>query len=408
MAQHADTVRTAPQDRMARRNALVLSCAQALYFIGSSIQIALSGIVGHLLADDKSLATLPVTFFVLGTLATTIPASMFMRRHGRRAGFRLGAAFGVFSTLLAIYAIFAFEFWLFCFALFASGGYQAFAQYYRFAAADTASLAFRPTAISWVLAGGLVAAIAGPQLIIYTKALFAPVMYAGSFAASACASLLAFAVLGLLNIPRPPETAADGSRPRPLLEILKQRKLKIAILSGMVTYASMSFVMTATPLAMVACNHPLDSAALAIQWHVLAMFAPSFFTGRLIARFGREPVVLAGLAMLGSAGVVALSGIEIWQFNLAMALLGVGWNLGYIGSTTMITDCHRPEERNKVQALNEFLVFGLVALATFASGKLLHESGWESVTVSYLPFVVVAGGLVLLQLVRSRPAAFPG
>jgi MFS family permease len=348
-------------DRRARRNAIILSLAQALYMIGAAIQITLAGLVGHLLADDKSFATFPITSYVLGTLISTVPASMLMRRVGRRTGFQVGAIFGMASASLAVYAIFVSSFALFCLALLFSGSYQAFAQYYRFAAADTASAAFRPKAISWVLAGGLIAAVAGPQLVIYTRDVLAPVMYAGSFMASACASFVALGILSLVDIPKSPATSADGTPPRPLREILRQVKLRIAIFTGMVSYASMTFIMTATPLAMVAYNHSVDEAAMAIQWHVLAMFAPSFVTGHLIERFGRERVVFAGLTLLASAGMVAVSGLAIWQFNLTMILLGLGWNFGYIGSTTMVTDCHRPEERNKVQAVNEFMVFGLVA-----------------------------------------------
>ncbi len=400
---HTQTIPAAPisDDRRAKRNTLVLSLAQALYYVGAAIQVTVSGLVGHMLADDKSLATLPVTTFILGTLVSTVPASMLMRRAGRRAGFLLGASLGVTSATLATYAIYDRSFLLFCVAFFIIGGYQAFAQYYRFAAADTASEAFRPKAISWVLAGGLVAAVAGPQLVIYTKDALAPVIYAGSFIATACASLFAIGVLSFVDIPKPPTTGAGGTPPRPLREILKQVKLRIAIVTGMVSYASMTFIMTATPLAMVACNHSVDSAAWAIQWHILAMFAPSFFTGQLIDRFGRERVILAGLVLLGSAGLVALSGQALWQFYLAMVLLGVGWNFGYIGSTTLVTDCHRPEERNKVQAVNEFMVFGLVAFASFFSGKLLHDVGWTTVTVSYLPFVALAAGLALMLSIKG-------
>ena len=388
-------------DRRARRNALVLSVAQALYYVGATIQVATTGLVGFMLADDKSLATLPVTAFVLGSLVSTVPASMFMRQVGRRVGFQLGATLGALSAMLATYAIFERSFWLFCFAIFVAGTYQAFAQYYRFAAADTASEAFRPRAISWVLAGGVVAAVVGPQLVIYTKDALAPVTFAGVFVASAAASILAIGVVSLIDIPKAPKAAADGTKPRPLREILKQTKLRIAIFSGMVSYGSMAFLMTATPLAMVACNHSVDSAAWAIQWHILSMFAPSFVTGRLIDRFGRERIVLTGLLFLAGAGVVGHMGISLWNFNLAMILLGVGWNFGFIGSTTMVTDCHRPEERNKVQAFNEFMVFGLLAFASFFSGKLLHDVGWEMVTVSYLPFVALAAGLVLMLSVRG-------
>jgi MFS family permease len=398
---HSIQPQLASNDRRARRNTLILSLAQALYMIGAAIQITLAGLVGHLLADDKSYATFPITAYVLGTLISTVPASMLMRRVGRRTGFLVGASLGVVSASIAVYAIFEMSFPIFCLALLFSGGYQAFAQYYRFAAADTASAEFRPKAISWVLAGGLIAAVVGPQLVIYTKDALAPVVYAGSFVASACSAILALGILSLVDIPKAPEASVDGSPPRTLREILRQVKLRIAIFTGMVSYASMTFVMTATPLAMVACNHSVDSAAMAIQWHVLAMFAPSFITGHLIARFGRERIVFAGLVLLAGAGLIAVSGLAIWQFNLAMILLGLGWNFGYVGSTTMVTDCHRPEERNKVQAVNEFMVFGLVAVASFSSGKLLHEMGWFTVAVTYLPLVALAAGLVLMLSVRS-------
>ncbi len=388
-------------DRRARRNVAILASAQVLYLVGATILLTVNGLVGHMIADDKSLATLPVTTYVLGTLASTVPASLLMRRVGRRAGFQLGALFALMSASLAIFAIFERSFWLYCMATTLAGVYQAFAQYYRFAAADTASEAFKPKAISWVMAGGLVAAVVGPQLVILTKDIFAPVFYAGSFVASATTAVLAMFVLCFVDIPRPSAQGTPGKQPRALGEILRQPKLRVAILTGMVSYGSMNFVMTATPLAMVGCNHSVESAAHAIQWHVFAMFAPSFVTGHLINRFGRERIVLTGLLLLASSGLAAMTGLALWQFNLAMVLLGLGWNFGYIGSTTMVTDCHRPEERNKIQAVNEFMVFGLVAVASFSSGKVLHIAGWNMVTVAYLPFVALAAGLILLLLLRG-------
>lgn len=402
MAHENETTRqVSGDDARARRNTFVLSAAQALYMVSATIQITVSGLVGYLLADDKSLATFPVTAYVLGTLIATVPASLFMRRVGRRRGFQLGALMGMTSAILAVFALYESSFPLFCFAMMISGGYQAFAQYYRFAAADTASDAFRPKAISWVLAGGLVAAFVAPQIVIYSKDALAPVTFAGTFIASAMAGIIAMAVLAFVDIPVAAATDEAGIPPRSLREILRQVKLRIAILTGMVSYGSMTFVMTAAPLAMAAGNHSLPSAAFAIQWHIVAMFAPSFFTGQLIARFGRERIVLAGLILLACAGLVAASGQEIWQFNLCLILLGVGWNFGYIGSTTMVTDCHRPEERNKVQAINEFMVFGFVALASYSSGKLLHDGGWGSVAVAFLPFVALAAGLALMLAVRG-------
>lgn len=388
-------------DARARRNALVLSAAQALFGTGNSILIALGGLAGHMLVEDKSLATLPITTYVLGTALSTVPASFLMRAVGRRNGFYVGASFAALSGFLAAYAIFISSFWLFCLATSFNGVYQAFGQYYRFAAADTASDAFRPKAISWVLAGGLVAAVAGPQIAIYTKELFAPVLFAGAFVASGIAGLAALAVLSFVDIPPQPRRGVDGAAPRPLREVLAQPRLLVAIACGTVSFATMTFVMTAGPLAMVACNHSIDSAAWAIQWHVLAMFAPSFFTGHLIQRFGREPIVLAGLALLAAAGVVGLSGIDLIHFNLALILLGVGWNFGFIGATTMVTDCHRPEERGAVQAVNEFTIFGTVALGSFASGKILNDFGWEAVAWTVLPAVALAAMLLIAQMARS-------
>lgn len=398
----ADAEDDPASERRARRNVVVLAVAEALYRSVGAILIAVGGLSGHMLADDKSLATLPITTYVLGTATITMPASFAMRMLGRRVGFLIGASFGMAGTSLAAYAIYVQNFWLFCLATSLVGGYQAFSQYHRFAATDTASAAFRPKAVAWVLVGGLLAAVLGPQIVIYTKELFAPVLFAGSFAVAALVCMASMGVIAWLDIPKPPRRGEGGQAPRPLLEILSQPRLIIAIFCGMVSYAVMNFVMTATPLAMVACDHPISAAAHAIQWHLVAMFAPGFFTGHLIARFGREPVVLAGLALFVASGLVALSGLAEWQFNLALILLGLGWNFSFVGATTMVTDCHRPEERNKVQAVNEFLIFGLVALGAFSSGKIMHAFGWASISYTVFPLVAVAALLVVLAMVRGR------
>lgn len=391
-------------DRLARKNAFILCAAQALYGAGASIIITLGGLVGHYLALDKGLATLPVTTYVLGTALSTVPASLFMKVVGRRIGFMVGAGFGVASSLLAVYAIFHGSFWLFCTATFLAGGYQASSMYYRFAAADTASDAFKAKAISWVLAGGIAAAILGPQVVIWTKSLFDPILFAGTFAASAGLSLLGFAILNFVDIPKPSEQVFDQP-PRPLAEILRQKRLLVAIFCGMVSYGIMNLVMTATPLAMVACNHTVDDAAFVIQWHILAMFVPSFFTGNLINRFGVERVIAVGCVLLAGAGIAALSGIGIIHFWIALVLLGVGWNFGFVGATTMVTDCYRPSERNKVQAANDMAVFATVAFASFSSGNLLHHVGWEAVAWSLFPFVAAALALVLIQGLSPRRTA---
>ena len=391
-------------DRRARRNAFILCAAQAMYGAGASIIITLGGLAGHYLAIDKGLATLPVTTFVLGTAVSTVPASLFMKAVGRRIGFMTGAGFGIASSLLAVHALFNGSFLLFCLATFLAGAYQASSMYYRFAAADTASDAFKAKAISWVLAGGIAAAILGPQVVIWTRALFEPVLFAGTFAASAGLSLLGFAILNFLDIPKPSEQVFDRP-PRPLAEILRQKRLLVAIFCGMVSYGIMNLVMTATPLAMVACNHTVDDAAFVIQWHILAMFAPSFFTGHLINRFGVERIIAAGCLLLTGAGIAALSGIGIIHFWIALVLLGIGWNFGFVGATAMVTDCYHPSERNKVQAANDMAVFAAVVLASFSSGNLLHHVGWEAVAWSLFPFVASAMALVVLQTFRQRRTA---
>lgn len=380
-------------DRLARRNAIILSAAQAFYGASATIMATLGGLVGHQLADDKSFATLPITTFVLGTACFTVPASLFMRVVGRRIGFMTGAAFGVASGALAVYAIFIQSFWLFCLATYLCGGYQAFAMYYRFAAADTASETFKARAISWVLVGGVISAIAGPQIVIWSRGLFDPVMFAGSYAASMALAICAFVLLSFVTIPKPSETVF-AQPARPMGEILSQPRLLVAMACGMVSYGIMNLVMTATPLAMVACDLSIDDAAFVIQWHALAMFAPSFFTGHVIARFGKEKVIAVGLMLLAGCGVVALLGIDISHFWLALVLLGLGWNFGFVGATALVTDCYRPAERNKVQAINDLAVFAAVAFASFSSGNLLARIGWDAVAISLFPFVAIALALV--------------
>lgn len=391
-------------DRLARRNSFVLSAAQALYGSSATIIITLGGLVGYQLADDKSLATLPITSYVLGTACLTVPASLFMRVVGRRIGFMTGAGFGVASGALAVFAIYAQSFWLFCLATLLCGGYQACAMYYRFAAADTASEAFKAKAISWVLAGGVIAAVMGPQIVIWTKDLFDPVMFAGSYAASMLLAVSAFALLSFIDIPKPSETVFSQPARR-MGEILAQPRLLVAMACGMVSYGIMNLVMTATPLAMVACNLSIEDAAFVIQWHVLAMFTPSFFTGHVIARLGKERVIAAGLVLLAGCGAVALAGVEIANFWAALVLLGLGWNFAFVGATAMVTDCYRPAERNKVQAVNDLAVFVTVAFASYSSGSLLNRIGWDAVATSLFPFVAIALALIWwLSWHAKRPA----
>lgn len=390
------SAQTAPaaDDQLARRNAFLLALAQAIGGALASIVITTGPLVGYMmLAEDKSLATVPVSAMVLGTAFGTLPAGMIMRRFGRRAGFMGASLLAAVSGLIAAYAVFQNTFGLFAVACGMGGFAGAFVQQYRFAAADTASDAFKPKAISWVLAGGVLAGVVGPQTVIATKDMFEPILFAGTYLAQAGLSIISLILVSFIKIPKPPkQTATSGGRP--ILEIMRQPRFIVAAACGICSYALMSLVMTATPLAMIGCGLSETDAALGIQWHVMAMFGPSFFTGNLIARFGKETIVSIGLALLAACSVVALMGVELANFWTALILLGLGWNFGFIGATAMLTDTYRPEERNMVQATNDFLVFGFVALASFSSGALLNAFGWDTVNWLVFPFVVLC--LILL------------
>jgi len=395
-------------DSLAKRNALLLGLAQAMGGALASIVIATGPLVGYMmLSEDKSLATLPVSAMVLGTAFGTLPAGMIMRRFGRRAGFMGASLLSAVSGLVASLAVFQNSFLLFVLACGAGGVAGAFVQQYRFAAADTASEAFKPKAISWVLAGGVLAGVVGPQTVIFTKDLFDPIMFAGTYLAQAGLSMIAFCVVAFLKIPKPTlEERKTGGRP--IAEIMAQPRFIVAAACGICSYALMSLVMTATPLAMIACGLSETDAALGIQWHVIAMFGPSFFTGSLIARFGKETIVSVGLLLLAGCSVVALMGIELAHFWTALVLLGLGWNFGFIGATAMLTDTYRPEERNMVQATNDFLVFGFVAAASFSSGALLTFFGWETINMLVFPFVVLCFALLGWLWISGRRTVATG
>ena len=374
----------------ARRNILVLTAAQALGGASPPIIISLGGIVGQTLSSAPALATLPVSLYNLGLALGTIPAAMVMRRFGRRSGYLFGASIGVVAGLVATLGIVGATFVIFCLGTFMAGFYGAYVQSYRFAAADAATGALKAKAISWVMIGGLAAAVIGPQLVIWTREALPAAPFAGSFLSQAALALLALPVLMLLRAPKPAAPAGGAhSGGRPLGEIMRTPRFILAVSAGVVSYGLMSFVMTAAPMAMVGCGFTVGEAAFGIQWHVLAMFAPSFVTGSLIARFGKEMITALGLVLLAASGAVALSGLELGNFFGSLILLGLGWNFGFIGATAMITDCHTPEERGKVQGANDFIVFGTVAIASFSSGSLLTASGWEAINWMMFPIVVI-------------------
>jgi MFS family permease len=399
----ANATDAAAGDRLARRNALVLAFCQALAGANSAVIVGTAGIIGGMLAPDKSLATVPVSTYVLGLWAATLPTGMIAKRFGRLAAFEAGAFCGMLAGLTCATAVMLGSFALLCLGTAFGGFYAAAHQSYRFAAADTASEAFRPKAISWVLAGGVLAGVLGPQLIIATKSILPEYLFAASYFAQAGVAVLAACVLPLVRYPKAATTAGRAGAGRPLAVIFRQPRLIAAVICGVAGYATMNLIMTSAPVAMVDCHHGVDNAALGIQWHVMAMYAPSFFTGSLILRFGGGWVVAVGLAVIALGAVVGLLGISVAHFWINLILLGVGWNFAFVGATATVTDCHRPEERNKVQAVNDFLVFGTMAIASFSSGKLLADYGWILVNQVVIAAVLVAA-LVLAWVVLKRPA----
>ena len=390
-------------DGLARRNAFVLALAQAMGGAFTSITIALGGLVGvSLLGQGSKLATLPVSIMIVGTACGTIPAAMLLARLGRKRGFMLGALIAVAGGLTAFASIMNQDFLPYCLGTFLNGFAFAFVQQYRFAATEAASERFRPKAISYVLAGGIFAGVIGPQTVIASKDLFLPIEYAGAYLAQAGLCLVTIAILAFYRpVPQPPQT--DGVvTGRPLRAILAEPKVALAILCAVVAYSVMSLVMTAAPLAMVAHGHGADDAALGIQWHVIAMFAPSFVTGSLIARFGSRLITAIGLTILAGAGTAALLGVALHNFYLALILLGLGWNFGFIGGTAMLTESQRPEERARTQGANEFIVFGTVALASLSSGVLFQLIGWTSINWTLMPMVALPLTLIVIWSLATR------
>ena len=377
-----------------KRNVAVLAASQALFMTGATMLVILSGLVGLDLADDKALATLPVSAMMIGNALTMVPASLLMERIGRRPGFIFGALIGACGAAVAAAGIVDRDFRLFVLGTFIIGVYAGFAQYYRFAAADAASAGFKSKAISLVVAGGIVAALVGPELAKWSSGLLAPDRFVGSYLAVAGLALAAAVLLGLLDIPRLQEEEIREPG-RPLRRIMRQPVFLVAVLVGMMGYGVTILMMTAAPLAMAAYSHGLDHTAFIIQWHTLAMFAPAFFTGSLIHRFGVLNVMLFGLVLLGGCVVAALAGVDLGQFWFGLVALGLGWNFTFIGASTLLTEAYLPAERAKVQAANDLLVFGSVATASLLSGVLLDYFDWQVVNYSAIPFLVAAGAAIM-------------
>ena len=385
------TAVVAEPGREGRRTALLLAAAQAIVGSAAPIAISLGALAGqYLLGPDKSLATAPITGFNLGVALGSLPAAAAIRRLGHRGGFMTGTVITALGGLVATLALFQASFWLFAFGLAVIGAGGAFVQQFRFAAADNARPEFKARAISFVLAGGIVTAILGPQIVIHTRELLAPVMFAGSFASILVLAAAGAVVLSFLHsVPRT-SSAQESSTgdARPLAEIVTQPRFVAALFCVVGSYALMSFVMTGAPLAMVGCGLSTDDATLGISWHVMAMFGPSFFTGALIHRFGAERIVATGLVLLTGCALVALSGVALWQFWTALILLGLGWNFGFIGATAMVAASYRPSEKSKVQGFHDFVLFGSVAIASLLSGAVYNAWGWTM--LNWLVFPVTA------------------
>lgn len=398
---------TAPSDTVAKRNVLVLVGAQAILGAQMPMIFTIAGLAGQSLAPNACLATLPISCTVIGSMLTATPISSYMQKHGRRAGFVAGAIGGAIGAAVGALGLYLGSFVLFCLGGLLTGIYMSAQGFYRFAAADTASEAFRPKAISWVMAGGLLSAVLGPQLVKTTAdAMVVP--FLGTYL-----SVIALNVVGMflftgLTIPKPRPPVAGAATGRTKMELIRTPRIAVAMICATVSYALMNLVMTSSPLAVVGCGFTKGNAADIVTAHVLAMYAPSFFTGHLIARFGTERIVGVGLFILAGAGAVALTGVELENFFGAMILLGLGWNFGFIGATTMLAQEQSAVEKGRLQGLNDLVVFGGVTMASLSSGGLMNcaggsvEHGWQAVNLAMLPLLTMAGGALIWLAMRPK------
>ena len=402
------THHTLVDDRRAKKNVIVLVIAQAVVGAQLPIIFTIAGLAGMSLASNPCWATLPISLTVLANTLVATPMSWFMGRYGRRAGFWLGTAGGTLGAVIGAYALTQSSFGLFLVGAFFTGFYQSAQAFFRFAAADTASDAFRPKAISYVLAGGLISAVVGPQLVKLTaEAMLVP--FLGSYIAVVVLNLIGVVIFAFVDIPKP-EAQAEIGHPagRTTWEMITTPTIFVAIVVAMVSYALMNLLMTSTPLAVVGCGFDTGTAANIVSAHVLAMYVPSFFTGHLIARYGARQISATGLVIIGAAGVVGLMGVELENFYIALILLGIGWNFGFIGATTMLAGAHESYERGRIQGVNDMIVFGGVTLASLSSGALMNctgsnaEDGWVAVNLASLPLLVLAGAALIWLVMRPQ------
>ncbi|MGR3699703.1 MAG: MFS transporter [Roseovarius sp.] len=398
-----------PDDSRARRNVAVLVAAQAILGAQMPMIFVVGGLAGQSLASNICFATLPISLIVLGSMLSATPISHLMQRYGRRAGFVIGACAGAIGGAIGAYGLYTASFPIFLLGSLITGTYMSAQGFYRFAAADTASDAFRAKAISYVMAGGLLSAVIGPQLVKATsQAMVIP--FLGTYLAVIVLNIAGAFLFLLLDIPKPPVPAVDAPHGRTRMGLLKTPRIAVAVICATVSYALMNLVMTSTPLAVVGCGFDAGNAADVVTAHVLAMYIPSFFTGHLIARFGVEKIVATGLVILAGAGAVALNGVQLENFFAALILLGIGWNFGFIGATTMLAGAHAPHERGRMQGLNDLIVFGGVTFASLSSGGLMNcsggtpQAGWTSVNLAMAPFLMLAGGALIWLTLRPKDA----
>jgi MFS family permease len=388
----------------AKKNVAVLALCQVFFTSSAVILAVTASLVGFdMLGEDKTLATAPISGMVIGTALATFPAAMLMKRIGRRAGFRVGALIGMAGALVASLSIVWLNFWLFSFGVLLLGMFNGFAQHYRFAAADVASVAFRGRAISLVLAGGVAAAFLGPEIAKVSVDIIPAARFLGPYLVIVVLMAATMLVVGLVDIPVQDDGAGETAA-RPLRVIARQPAFVIAVLASVVGYSVMALMMTATPIAMVTHDHSFGDAAFVIQWHALAMFAPSFVTGSIIRRVGVVNVIIAGIVLIAASIAVALSGTGLAAFWIALFLLGIGWNFMFVGGTTLLTETYRPSERAKVQGVNDLAVFGSVAIASLSSGVLLQSFGWQAVSYGAVPFLLVASIAVAVFALSRRSA----
>jgi len=389
------------------RNISILASCQALMMSVTTMTVTISVLVGFALADNKAWATLPFTVQLVAGTLTSIPAAILMSRIGRKAAFMLATLLGMSAGVLCTYAIMQSSFELFVAGCIFIGMFNGFGFYYRFAAADAVDTNYKSRAIAYVLAGGVIAAFIGPNISIYTKDLIGNALFAGSFATLIGFYSLIFILLIFLKLPdEANHQAALKVSGRPLTSIMKQPCFIVALLSGMLGYGVMSLIMTATPLAMQHNHHALTDTSFVIQWHVLGMFAPSFFTGHLIKRIGLLKIMFTGGVAGLACVLINLLGTSVSHFWLALFLLGISWNFLFIGATTMLTETYQPEERFKTQAANDFIVFAVVAAASLSAGLLQHHFGWQAVNIGAIPaLLIILASLIWLRYSRTDTKA---